>query len=64
MSITDRHASDAEPASHQPVELGWRYDDADAPREITVYPADGSTEVLTQWLTVDIDTAVELEDMR
>lgn len=64
MSITDRRASDAHPAAHRPVELSWRYDDDTAPREITVFPADGGTEVLTQWLTVDVDTAVHLEEMR
>jgi hypothetical protein len=51
--------SSAEPA---PVDLAWAVDDADHPTELTVY-SDREDEITTHWLTVDLEHAVDLEEM-
>lgn len=43
-------------------ELSFAVDDEDDPSEVTVFPEDGSTPTTT-WITIDVEHAVDLEDV-
>jgi len=41
-------------------ELEWYVDDADEPNAVTVFDPDPS-DIVTNWITADVDTAVRLD---
>lgn len=43
-------------------DLEYRYDDTDAPREVTVYDA-GADDITTAWITAGTDHAVRLDEI-
>lgn len=45
-------------------ELCYLFDDAEDPREITVFATDTDGDPSTRWITVDTTDAVPLEDVR
>jgi hypothetical protein len=49
-------------ASYPEFGLSCRYDDEDDPTEVTVFP--GAAASTTEWLTADVESAVDLEDVR
>lgn len=57
--------ADGVPVHELPAfELRWRFDDEDAPTEVTVFsPADGA-DVTTAWLTMDVDHAVRVDEIQ
>lgn len=71
MSVTDHHricgtlGRPSDPAcQHYPsFALDWAVDDPDAPNQVTVSPA-APDDPLTEWLSVDIDHAVPLDELR
>lgn len=66
MSTTDRRPEPrAEDLAALPeFELAYRYDDDEAPTEVTVFPSRFGDDLATHWLTVDIDHAVPLDRAR
>lgn len=44
--------------------LSYLFDDTDKPAEITVFPVSNSYDISTNWITIDADSAVPLEDTR
>ena len=66
MSATDHRP---EPASGSldalpEFELASRYDDEDEPTEVTIFPAGLGEDLATTWLTVDVEHAVPLDQVR
>ncbi|WP_435127766.1 hypothetical protein [Halobaculum sp. D14] len=63
MSTTDRRAElDGSTLTDLPkFELRFLYDDGDQPRSVTVYDPES---LETSWVTVDVDAAVSLDDVR
>jgi hypothetical protein len=65
MTIRDRIAT-AHSTDHDAwptFELDYLYDDADDPTEVTVF-VDATDALATSWLTVGVETAVPLEEVR
>jgi len=47
------------------IELDRAYDDSEDPSMLTVFPADAEwPEIGTTWMSVDVDTAVAVEECR
>lgn len=44
-------------------DLGCLFDDRDDPSEVTVYPGSNAHDISTNWITMDLDHAVPLEDV-
>jgi len=44
-------------------ELEWLYDDADDPSQVTVFPRDTERSA-TEWISVDCDSAIPLDEVR
>lgn len=66
MSATDRQA---EPAGEgldalPEFDLACKYDDEDAPTEVTVFPARFGDDLATHWLTIDVEHAIPLDRVR
>lgn len=51
-------------ASYPEFGLSWRYDDDEDPKEVTLFEGTEVGATTTEWLTVDVDAAVSLEDVR
>lgn len=66
MSVTDHQQSDApiELEELPGFDLSYLFDDADNPTEVTVFPASNTHDISTNWITVDLGTAVPLEQIR
>ncbi|MFC6724566.1 hypothetical protein ACFQE1_09305 [Halobium palmae] len=65
MSITDPSRSDdAESVAFPSFELEYAFDDASEPTEVTLFSTSGEDDPVTNWLTVDVDHAVPLEEVR
>lgn len=45
-------------------ELSYLFDDADNPREVTLFPGDESADLMSEWLTVAVEDAIPLEKIR
>lgn len=45
-------------------ELDYLFDDRDRPTEVTVFPAEDTFDISTNWITIDIDHAVPLDRIR
>jgi len=70
MSVTDtttdcaHSGSEAEACQEYPeFDLDWLIDDPVAPGRVTVTPADPESPT-TEWLSVDVDVAVSLEEVQ
>lgn len=66
MSVTDHQRADASVDLEELPAFGLSYlfDNADEPSEVTVFPASNSHDISTNWITVDLGTAVPLEQIR
>ena len=62
MSATD--SPDPDLTTLPEFELDCLFGDRDDPTEVTVFPAGDDGALSTQWLSVDIDHAVSLEEVR
>lgn len=51
-------------AAYPEYGLTCRYDDEDDPEEVTVFEGRDVGDTTTEWLTVSVDVAVPLEDVR
>lgn len=66
MSAIEHQAGSADgSALHElpDYELEYLFDDDEEPTEVTVF-VDNATDLSTNWITVDADHAVPLEDVR
>lgn len=45
-------------------DLDYLFDDRDHPTEVTVFPAEDTFDISTNWITIDIDHAVPLDRIR
>ena len=45
-------------------ELSYLFDSEDEPTEVTVFPASDDHDISTNWITVAIDAAVPLDQIR
>lgn len=61
MSVPQSQSGDSL-GSYPEFGLSCRYDDEDDPAEVTVFP--GEEPSTTEWLTADVESAVDLEDVR
>jgi hypothetical protein len=60
----DSRTEDAEDGSTKSGhDLSWAYDDPEEPTALTVY-AETEPEIHTQWISVDVRFAIELEKCR
>lgn len=65
MTPTPTHPLSDRSSDTETAELVGLYDDPEQPTEYTVYPADADDETLkSQWLSVDAESTVDLEEMR
>lgn len=65
MSVTERHGDEGIALEEFPeFELSYLLDDSDDPREVTLFPGEGTDDLATEWLSADVDTAVPIEDAR
>lgn len=44
--------------------LDYLFDDSDDPTEVTVFPADERRDLSTNWITIDVESAVPLDRIR
>lgn len=65
MSAMERRDDDGSALEEYP-EFGLSYllDDEDDPSEVTIFPGEGAEDLATEWVSVDVDAAVALEDAR
>lgn len=65
MSVTNP-TQDATDDRDSPPEfdLKYRFDDADNPAEVTVFPAKDCADVTTEWITIAESDALTIEDIR
>lgn len=45
-------------------ELSYLFDSEDDPTEVTVFPASDDFDISTNWITVTVDAAIPLEQVR
>lgn len=66
MSVTDHQEPDTlvELDELPAFDLSYLFDNADEPSEVTVFPASNTHDISTNWITVDLGTAVPLEQVR
>lgn len=66
MSVTDQQRPEAAlDLDELPgFDLSYLFDNADDPTEVTVFPASNDQDISTNWITVDLGTAVPLEQVR
>lgn len=66
MSATDRPPEPRPDGLDAPpeYELACRFDDEEAPTEVTVFPAEFGEDLATHWLTMDVEHAVPLDRAR
>jgi hypothetical protein len=67
MSTSERTTPDrptVELAELPRFELSYLFDDERAPSEVTVFPASDDFDISTNWITVGVDGAVPLDDVR
>lgn len=65
MSVTNPTPDSPEDADAPPeFELEYRYDDAEDPTEVTVFPGSASDDVTTKWITIAESDALRIEDVR
>lgn len=64
-SADDRRPDEPPLPDEEPIELRALVDDAGTPSRLTVYPADADgEELVTAWITVEVDAAVPLSEVR
>lgn len=44
-------------------ELSYLYDSEDQPTEVTIYPESNEYDISTNWLTVDLDAAIPIDQI-
>ena len=66
MSVTDHQEPDTlvDLDELPAFDLSYLFDNADEPSEVTVFPASNTQDISTNWITVDLGTAVPLEQVR
>ncbi|MFB6127355.1 MAG: hypothetical protein ABEJ79_08715 [Halolamina sp.] len=63
MSAIERRDDDGSALEEYPeFELSYLLDDD--PDEVTIFPGEGTEDLGTEWVSVDVDAAVALEDAR
>jgi hypothetical protein len=45
-------------------DLSYLFDDTEDPAEVTVFPASHDVDISTNWITVSVDGAVPLDEIR
>lgn len=45
-------------------DLSYLFDTEDDPTEVTVFPATDDFDISTNWITVDVDGAIPLDEIR
>lgn len=45
-------------------ELSYLFDDRDKPTEVTVFPESNEYDISTNWITIDVSSAVPLDNLR
>lgn len=45
-------------------ELSYLFDDRDNPTEVTVFPESNEYDISTNWITVDVGSAIPLDNLR
>lgn len=65
MSVTERAPTGEQDLEQLPrFSLSYLYDDEVRPTEVTLFPESAEADLVTQWLTVDVESAIPLEDVR
>lgn len=63
MSVQRTHPGDLL-ASYPDYVLSCLYDDEDDPSEVTVFSGEEGDLSTTEWITVDVESSVAIEDVR
>ena len=45
-------------------DLSYLFDDQDEPTEVTVFPESNAYDISTNWITVTVESAVPLDEVR
>ena len=64
MSAIERRDDDSALEEYPEFELSYLLDDDDDPNEVTVFPKAESEDLATEWVSIDVNAAVALEDAR
>ena len=66
MSATEHRATSlaGELAELPRFELSYLFDNQDEPTEVTIFPESNDFDISTNWITVAVDAAIPLEQVR
>lgn len=64
MNANEQPSLDAVDPQESSVELEFRFDDHEDPSEVTIFDPETMTSGATEWVTIDHEHAVPLDEMR